>query len=294
MASLTNVKIKELPIITASEVSDSDLLIVEKTDDTYAIVVQELKNLFSVDLKIASIKNELEKAINDASKSLETLIIALSGRVQATESNIQTLSSDATQIKKNITTIQNEINAIKELLNGDAGDISQIQKDLVLHANRIVAAEGAIKALQDWKTSFVTHVNDIETDLSNVNESIINIIDEFGDFETDTNSTLAELIKVDQDNLNTALTKAREYYEDCMKYFDYYFHVHADPPNWDEPWYWEMKIAGYAHPLHSLYHTTELNWDPTFYKIPGVWKLVGATTISEEENIIEYVYERLE
>ena len=54
---------------------------------------------------------------------------------------------------------------------------------------------------------------------------------------------------------------------------DYYHHCEAAPPNFDEPCYYEKELTGYCYPIHSLYHTTDDNWNPLNHHIPTTFSI---------------------
>lgn len=285
------VKIRELPITESSKVLDSNLMIVELNDDTYAIRIDELKVLFSADKKILAVQQELIQTITQIQQQLTGSIITLSETVTSNSQNISGINEYIEKNKSNISTIQQNIKSLKEFVDTTTETLNSITTTIDEYANILADHSNALSILSDTTQE---HTNSIETMTKDIQTNADNheqLQSKYSEYTSNNNLIIEELKKTDIDNLRIAKKYSDDNYDDIMQYIDYYHHYTETPPNFDEPFYYEKELAGYVYPIGTLYRTTNKDWDPENYKVPGDWIL--RTTVQIENGFIEYIYERI-
>ena len=93
------------------------------------------------------------------------------------------------------------------------------------------------------------------------------------------------------DNLRSDLTSyADTLYDRCIKYIDYYHHIHENPPNFDEPYNEKSNTTvAYIMPVGAIYETMDKDYDPNDH-LPGSWYFCGLGTATETSNMKQVQY----
>lgn len=294
MATTGEVKIKELEKISSNEIQDTDLMVIETSNDTRSILINDLKIIFSADKKISAVQEALLNTIADQRSELDEIINSILDNMELDEVQLGELSSYMNQNKQQVLTIQKNILELQQITKTHTETLDSINTLLEQYGELLDMHSNNISDLQDLTT---IHSEDMSTMKQNIQTNADNIADllkEYNSYTEDNNLIIKELKKTDTDNVKKLKQYIDDAYDDIMKYIDYYHHYTETPPNFDEPFYYEKELAGYVYPVGSLYHTTISTWDPKNYKVPGTWILVTTITLSEDNNIIEYVYKRIE
>lgn len=293
MESNSNIKIHELPSIQSTNVDPSDLLVIETSSDTYSIKIEEIRVLLNSDEKVNAIYNQLSVIISEMNSAISETVHLLKESIDINKSSIQSVIEYVEQVKHQISDIQILIKSINEITDNHKSLLESIQDIQTEHSNMIVENSANIEDATELINITIEDIGTLKEVTNSTNSTVVDIENTLSKFISNTNLIVDNLKKMDIDNLDISKKYSEDLYSDCMKYIDYFHHVHSEPPNFDEPWHWEEKISGYAHPVHTLYHTTDSNWDPKFYKIPGVWELKGYVNLSEDDQTVEYIYERV-
>lgn len=297
------VMIKELPRILCDEVKDTDLLLIENQEDTYCIRVSDLKVVCSADEKISAVQDSLTKLIEQNRTEVDSSIQGINEKLNNYNTIITGNSDSLEELKKKVLLIQQDITDLEDKDQSIDGEITKIYNTLSSHGNTIASNTQNITELKQTAIDFENRITVLEQLGANHGTRLLNLEDNFSEYTENTDQKIEDLVAADITVLGDSKNYTDEKYDDVMKYIDYYHHYHENPPNFDEPYYYERELAGYVYPIGSLYHTTNESWDPTNYKVPGVWELVGKTTLGtvtdpisgEVSNPVEeYIYERIE
>ena len=288
---IDGVKIKELPRVGYTGLSDTDLMAVELSDDTYSITIGDLLVVFSADKKILALQNELKNLISKTEANLVKSIQSLSDTIELMETALEGNETWQTEAKEQILNIKKSISNIEDLLDEHEKTMEDMGNTIESMSQAIATNTDNISDLQKLTETHSTSIGEIKNDIADTDAIISSIDQVLDEYMESTNKTLIELQKTDSDNKVDLKKIINEKYDDIMKYIDYYHHCEAAPPNFDEPCYYEKELTGYCYPIHSLYHTTDDNWNPLNHHIPGDWILRTQTTL--DGDVVEYIYERI-
>lgn len=281
-----NIKIKELPRILHANITNEDLMPIDCAGGTYSITVGELLVIFSADNKILALQDSIQKTLADMSNQFEENLTALADALDTVKREVTGQGEWQEQAKAQIMAIQKSISDLDTRINNNAKSIEDINASILEISTKLSEHLEQYKALKELVDGHTESIDQIKIDISAI-PSIDQALDEYIEL---TNKTIEELKKSDNDDKSDILKTIDEKYDDIMKYIDYYHHCEETPPNFDEPYYWEKELVGYCYPVHSLYHTTEQDWDPQNYRIPGEWELRSTTVLTG--GVTEYIYER--
>ena len=294
MATTGEIKIKELEQILSDIVTDNDLMVIEKTNSTNSISIGDLKIIFSADKKIIAIQEELSETISKQREELDKIIKSISDNIELDETQLKELSDYVDQNKMQMMEVQKNIKDIQQVLAEYQTVIDTIEDTLQEYGLAISDQETRLQSAEGTINNHTETLQELRQDVDNHKTRLDELKTNYDDYTDNNNLEIKELKKKDSDNLIAAKKYADEKYDDVMKYIDYYHHYTETPPNFDEPFYYERELAGYVYPIHSLYHTTIKDWNPLNYKVPGTWILRSTVTLNSDDNIVEYIYERIE
>lgn len=294
MATTGEVKIRELEQISSDEIQDTDLMVIETSSDTRSILINELKIIFSADKKISAVQESLLKTIAEQKAELDEAINNILDSIELDEAQLKELSAYMEQSKEQTLKIQKNILDLQKLTETHTETLDNINNLLEQYGELLSTHSEDISSLQELIETHTEEIKAIQQDLQTNADNIAGLEEKYNTYTEDNNLNIKELKKADADNIKALKKYTDDAYDNIMNYIDYYHHYTETPPNFDEPFYYEKELAGYVYPIGSLYHTTISTWDPQNYKVPGTWILVTTITLSEDDNIIEYVYERIE
>lgn len=294
MATTGEIKIKELDAISSEQVQDTNLMVIETSSDTKSITINDLKIIFSADQKITAVQMALLNAIEQQRVELDEIINAILDTIELNETQLKELSDYINQNKQQVLTIQKNILDLQNLTKEHSETLESINKLLDEHGNLLNTHSNEILDLQKLTEEHSKEISTAKQNIQTNTDDIKSLTQSYTEYTNTNNLNIAELKKADTTNSKDLKQYVDNSYDDIMQYIDYYHHYTENPPNFDEPYYYEKELAGYVYPIGSLYHTTISTWDPKNYKVPGTWILVGTVTLSGDDNIIEYVYERIE
>lgn len=288
---MPQIKIAELPQKGhADGIKDTDLMILEDTIDTYKVLVKDLKIVFSADEKITAMRTNLENQIKNVQKQVDNLTTKYDKSISNLEGQYATVNQDITDVKKKMQALQQSqlqletsvsnldqkttqnANNITDLFSKYATqdrDISNLKSTVKNHSDQI-AIMGQIL------TTNSADISALQTRCTNI-ENNINVI----------SGTLQKNI----DNLGSDLTTyADTLYDRCIKYIDYYHHIHENPPNFDEPYNESSNTTvAYIMPVGAIYETMDKDYDPNDH-LPGSWYFCGLGTATETSNTKQVQY----
>ena len=281
-----NIKIKDLPRILHANIANEDLMPIDCSGGTYSITVGELLVIFSADNKILALQDKIQKALVTMSEQFEKNLTELANALDTVRMQVTGQGEWQEQAKTQIMAIQKSVADLEASVSGNTKSIENINSSILEISAKLSEHLEQYNTLKELVDAHTESIDQIESDIAAI-PSIDQALDEYIEL---TNKTIEELKKSDTTNKSDILKTIDEKYDDIMKYIDYYHHCEETPPNFDEPYYWEKELVGYCYPIHSLYHTTEQDWDPQNYRIPGEWTLRSTTALTG--GVTEYIYER--
>lgn len=288
---MPQIKIAELPQKGhADGIKDTDLMILEDTIDTYKVLVKDLKIVFSADEKITAMRTNLENQIKNVQKQVDNLTTKYDKSISNLEGQYATVNQDITDVKKKMQALQQSqlqletsvsnldqkttqnANNITDLFSKYATqdrEISNLKSTVKNHSDQIAIMGQTLTTNSDNISALQTRCADIENSITVVN------------------GTLQKNI----DNLRSDLTTyADTLYDRCIKYIDYYHHIHENPPNFDEPYNERSNTTvAYIMPVGAIYETMDKDYDPNDH-LPGSWYFCGLGTATETSNMKQVQY----
>ena len=288
---MPQIKIAELPQKGyADGIKDTDLMILEDTVDTYKVLVKDLKIVFSADEKINAMRANLENQIKNVQKQVDNLTTKYDKSIGNLEGQYATVTQDITDVKKKMQTLQQSqlqletsVSNLDQKTTENANNITDLFSKYATQDRDISNLKSTVKNHSDqiaiMGQTLATNSADIsalQTRCTNI-ENNINVI----------SGTLQKNI----DNLRSDLTTyADTLYDRCIKYIDYYHHIHENPPNFDEPYNEKSNTTvAYIMPVGAIYETMDKDYDPNDH-LPGSWYFCGLGTATETSNMKQVQY----
>ena len=231
-----------------------------------------MKSIFSSDDKILAMQKTLTDLLNEKYNALDELITTLSRELDIDKNTIKELSEymekskrDILDIKNNITDLQNGVSNIQDILSTATTDINNLKQTTQNNANNI-------SNIQDTLSTATTDIANLKKKTNTNTTDIKNLTKIVEDNKKDDNQKLDELVKNDGEIIKQSKEYTDEKYDDLMKYIDEYHHI---------------------YPIGTLYHTTDKDGDVKDLNNFGEWRLVGQITLSDKDNIVEYIFMRI-
>lgn len=288
---MPQIKIAELPQKGhADGIKDTDLMILEDTVDTYKVLVKDLKIVFSADEKINAMRANLENQIKNVQKQVDNLTTKYDKSIGNLEGQYATVTQDITDVKKKMQTLQQSqlqletsVSNLDQKTTENANNITDLFSKYATQDRDISNLKSAVKNHSDQiaimgqtLTTNSADISALQTRCTNI-ENNINVI----------SGTLQKNI----DNLRSDLTSyADTLYDRCIKYIDYYHHIHENPPNFDEPYNEKSNTTvAYIMPVGAIYETMDKDYDPNDH-LPGSWYFCGLGTATETSNMKQVQY----
>ena len=294
-AFFMQVKIKELPSKSFAEITDNDIMVIEDSSDTKQIPVSALKLFFSSDNKLNALSDKLDSKFEELQDLIAQINKDISSTDDALDKRINNLYNDheATKqrlgaLKEDVVDVQNHIHDMDTHFETVDTQIKDLQ-DLTANHSKL------IKALQDTVNNHEGRIVNLEQDNVVNKQAIIDIRQSISDLDKKFTNEIARLDRQDEDNKESNIEYSDQLYNDCMKYIDYYHHIHTNPPNFDEPYKGDPIVASYIHPIGTIYTTSDPEFDPSEW-FPGAWKYVGVGASYNDdmtERIDYYTYIRM-
>lgn len=288
---MPQIKIAELPQKGHSDnIKDTDIMILEDIYDTYKTSIKDLKLVFSADEKIKALRTNLENQILDLEKQINKLSTKYDKNINNLEGQYATIIQDITDVKKKMQILQQSQLQLETIIKNLDDKASQNASNISDLFSKYAAQSKDISTLKSLTNSHSEQINDMGQILTTNSDYIRTLQSKCIDLEntiTVVNGTLQKNIN----NLRTDLTNyANTLYDKCIKYIDYYHHIHENPPNFDEPYSdKDNSTVSYIMPVGSIYETMDQNYDPNDH-LPGSWYFCGLGTATETTNMRQVQY----
>lgn len=288
---MPQIKIAELPQKGYSDnIKDTDIMILEDIYDTYKTSIKDLKLVFSADEKIKALKTNLENQILDIEQQINKLSTKYDKNINNLEGQYATINQDITDVKKKMQILQQSQLQLETIIKNLDDKASQNASNISDLFSKYAAQSKDISTLKSLTNSHSEQINDMGQTLTTNSDYIRTLQSKCIDLEntiTVVNGTLQKNIN----NLRTDLTNyANTLYDKCIKYIDYYHHIHENPPNFDEPYSdKDNSTVSYIMPVGSIYETMDQNYDPNDH-LPGSWYFCGLGTATETTHMRQVQY----
>ena len=285
---MPTVKIHELPTKTSDSILDTDIMVIEDTQDTKQISIKDLKLILDSKQTLESIKNSIEKEMNDLTDNVEKSVKEINKIAESLRTEFGDTSEEISRINKTLESIQKnysdiadtveKLETFKSLVEKSIEDINKVLTD---HTNTISTISkqttSNTKDLESLKNTVDTQQKSIDDNIHNIEE-----------LQSSLSSEVERLEELLQNVDDSERKYAEKLYDDIMKYIDYYHHIHENPPNFDEPYQGDPVIADYINPIGSIYQTTDKDFVYS-KQFPGTWIYCGvAHAIDDNNKTIEY------
>lgn len=285
-------KLKELPVISLSGISDTDIMVLEDRYDTKQVSIKDLKLLFSSDEKLNAMKKYFEEIISQFENSIQSVLDKLGDDNSELKSKYTNIYNDIESIKRksgdlqtDLINLKNEIDEISKKVDTNDKNIKEIKTQLVDHLNKI-------NLLLSDNTTNKENISKLSSDNETNKEDIKNLQQECENIKDIINYQIIRFENLIQNNYNSEKEYITSIYEYIMKYIDYYHHIHDNPPNFDNPpANPDNPIA--ELPVGSVYISVDENFSPNGI-LPGLWEFKGKSIATIENNYIyQYIFIRI-
>lgn len=289
------IKIHELPL-KEPPIDDSDIMIVEDTQDTKQISLAQLKLYFSSDEKLNAIMNQVGITSDKLTELVSTAIANMDRDTDAMEARITNLFNDHEGTKRRLgNLIEQFLDALKRI---DAleSDNESIHDDIDNISSLIVNLTTRIVELEKDNENSKYRLDILESDNERNKKDILAITTHLGNFINEVNQTFTTLNNKIDKVATDATNHTNNSYDDIMRYIDYYHHIGTNPPNFDEPYIGDPIVAAYIHPVGTIFQTSDKNFEIHKW-FPGVWKYLGNANYfdDKEQCVVDgYTWERIE
>lgn len=293
---MPTIKIHELPSKKYLEIADTNIMVIEDSEDTKQVPIADLKRLFSSDDKINAIVDQLNTKFNEFKSELTRMVQDLINEDTDFEVRLNNLYQDHEQTKKKLGKLQedlvdaqNDIIEIFDHLTKSDGRLNTLESTAADHEKRIKTLEDKVA---NHETRIVALEKDNETNKKNITQlqKDLHSLSEHVDEEVDRLDT-----KIDTD-VKGAKEYSEKLYDDALAYIDYYHHIHEYPPNFDEPYLDDPIVARYIYPVGAVYQTVDPEFDIRKH-FPGVWVYCGVGAAFDEDGnrmVDFFTYRRVE
>lgn len=288
---MPQIKIAELPQKGhADGIKDTDLMILEDTVDTYKVLVKDLKIVFSADEKITAMRTNLENQIKNVQKQVDNLTTKYDKSISNLEGQYATVNQDITDVKKKMQALQQSqlqletsVSNLDQKTTQNANNITDLFSKYATQDRDISNLKSTVKNHSDQIAIMGQTLNTNSADISALQTRCTNI-------ENNIN-VISGTLQKNIDNLRSDLTTyADTLYDRCIKYIDYYHHIHENPPNFDEPYNEKSNTTvAYIMPVGAIYETMDKDYDPNDH-LPGSWYFCGLGTATETSNMKQVQY----
>lgn len=288
---MPQIKIAELPEKGyASDIKDTDLLILEDTVDTYKTTVKDLKLVFSADEKLNALRKNIASQIDNMQKQVDNFTTKYDKDISALKGQYASVNDDITSVKNKMGELQQDqllldtkVSNIDSRVTQNTTNISDLfskyavqDRDISNLKSTVESHTNQLTAMGQTLTQNTNDIYALQSRCTNIEASI-----------TSVSGTLQKNI----DNLRTDLTSyADTLYDKCIQYIDYYHHIHENPPNFDEPYNEKSSsTVAYIMPVGAIYETMDKTYDPNDH-LPGSWYFCGLGTATEVSNMKQVQY----
>lgn len=285
---MPTVKIHELPKKTSDAVLDTDIMVIEDSQDTKQISIKDLKLILDSKQTLESIKNSIETEMDNLSNSVEKSIEEINKIAESLRSEFSDTSEEISRINKTLESIQKNYSDIADTVRGLEIFKSSVEKSIGDIDKVLTNHNDTISDISKQTTSNAKDLKSLKNTVDTQQESIDDNIHNIEELQSSLSSEVERLEELLQNVDDSEREYAEKLYDDVMKYIDYYHHIHENPPNFDEPYQGDPVIADYMNPIGTIYQSTDKDFISNC-KFPGTWIYCGvAHAISDNNKTIEY------
>lgn len=285
---MPTVKIHELPKKTSDVVLDTDIMVIEDSQDTKQISIKDLKLILDSKQTLESIKNSIETEMDNLSNSVEKSIEEINKIAESLRSEFSDTSEEISRINKTLESIQKNYSDIADIVRRLEASKSSVEKSIEDINKVLTNHTETISGISKQTTSNAKDLKSLKNTVDTQQESIDNNIHNIEELQSSLSSEVERLEELMQSVDDSERIYAEKLYDDIMKYIDYYHHIHENPPNFDEPYQGDPVIADYMNPIGTIYQSTDKDFIGNC-RFPGTWIYCGvAHAIDDNNKTIEY------
>lgn len=285
---MPTVKIHELPKKTSDAVLDTDIMVIEDSQDTKQISIKDLKLILDSKQTLESIKNSIETEMDNLSNSVEKSIEEINKIAESLRSEFSDTSEEISRINKTLESIQKNYSDIADIVRRLEASKSSVEKSIEDINKVLTNHTETISDISKQTTSNAKDLKSLKNTVDTQQESIDNNIHNIEELQSSLSSEVERLEELLQNVDDSEREYAEKLYDDIMKYIDYYHHIHENPPNFDEPYQGDPVIADYMNPIGTIYQSTDKDFIGNC-RFPGTWIYCGvAHAIDDNNKTIEY------
>lgn len=285
---MPTVKIHELPKKTSDAVLDTDIMVIEDSQDTKQISIKDLKLILDSKQTLESIKNSIETEMDNLSNSVEKSIEEINKIAESLRSEFSDTSEEISRINKTLESIQKNYSDIADIVRRLEASKSSVEKSIEDINKVLTNHTETISGISKQTTSNAKDLKSLKNTVDTQQESIDNNIHNIEELQSSLSSEVERLEELMQSVDDSERIYAEKLYDDIMKYIDYYHHIHENPPNFDEPYQGDPVIADYMNPIGTIYQSTDKDFIGNC-RFPGTWIYCGvAHAIDDDNKTIEY------
>lgn len=285
---MPTVKIHELPKKTSDAVLDTDIMVIEDSQDTKQISIKDLKLILDSKQTLESIKNSIETEMDNLSNSVEKSIEEINKIAESLRSEFSDTSEEISRINKTLESIQKNYSDIADIVRRLEASKSSVEKSIEDINKVLTNHTETISGISKQTTSNAKDLKSLKNTVDTQQESIDNNIHNIEELQSSLSSEVERLEELMQSVDDSERIYAEKLYDDIMKYIDYYHHIHENPPNFDEPYQGDPVIADYMNPIGTIYQSTDKDFIGNC-RFPGTWIYCGvAHAIDDDNKSIEY------
>lgn len=285
---MPTVKIHELPKKTSDAVLDTDIMVIEDSQDTKQISIKDLKLILDSKQTLESIKISIETEMDNLSNSVEKSIEEINKIAESLRSEFSDTSEEISRINKTLESIQKNYSDIADIVRRLEASKSSVEKSIEDINKVLTNHTETISDISKQTTSNAKDLKSLKNTVDTQQESIDNNIHNIEELQSSLSSEVERLEELLQNVDDSEREYAEKLYDDIMKYIDYYHHIHENPPNFDEPYQGDPVIADYMNPIGTIYQSTDKDFIGNC-RFPGTWIYCGvAHAIDDNNKTIEY------
>lgn len=285
---MLQIKISELPQKGFKDgINDTDIMIIEDTADTKKISIKDLKLIFSADEKLSALRSNLENQIDETKKQVNDFSTRFDDELSTIKGQYSSINQDIADVKKKMSTLQQSQLQIENQVDVFSDNVSKNTSNITDLFSKYAAQNKDIVTLKDTVENHAVQISSMSQTLQSNTSDIRDIGSKCLSLESRLDSVSSTLQR-NIDNLNESLINyADSLYDRCIKYIDYYHHIHENPPNFDEP-YSEMTnpTVSYILPVGAIFQTKDKDYDPNDH-LPGSWYFCGLGTATETDTMTQ-------
>lgn len=281
---IERIKINELQQLLGSNVSNSNLMVIQDNEDTKKITIKDLKEVFSNSSKLDALEAKLMEYMNEMKASIDEEISEIKKEQISMNSTLSNIQKSMDSVTKTVDKLDDKVTEFGSTVESLSAKVDSLNSDVEALTENVTNVDGKLDDINSditaMKKSIALNTEEIEghsTTLDNIKETLKTL-------QTTVDGLTTDMGNVDTD-ISAAIEKLRI---EIMKYIEYYHHVDEDPPNWDDPG--SMDYATVKEMVNTLFPvgsiiTTTLKDNPSRYISGTTWENITGEDFEDGDDI---------